>query len=200
MKVEVFGSKELIARINKVSETAQRNMKHAISLRTNSIREEVHGLLSSPPRTGIERGGRSAGTGKQVGPTGEAAIGIRSGRLINSLTSVTSQTSGGRLKFSGEIGFPNTFKVSNPAKVKRYALNWPRQNVKSSQVVNTGTAPAKDKRANKKPVQEYAEQAILGTTKIAGRNVLRMSMIEDIRKSSTLNQIARFISMAFKAK
>ena len=199
MKVEVLGSQDILDKLERISNNVSRSSLGAVSARTASLHKQAQGLLSSGPREGIEKGGRSAGTGKQVGPPGQAAIGIRSGRLLNSLTSIVS-TVGSKAKYSGEIGFPTNFVVANPGKVKRYALNWPRKNIRVSNQVNTGHTPARNPQPSTRPVSQYAQEVILGTHKIAGRNILRMIILDDINKSSTVRALSSAVREALKGK
>ena len=199
MKIEVTGSQQIIDRLYKIKSNVERGAYEATTVRTQELYRDVRGLLSSAPREGIDPGGRSAGTGKQVGPSGEAVVGIRSGRLINALTTSVSNV-GNKSRYSGEIGFPSNFKVTNAAKAKRYALNWPRKQAIDSQAVNVGHAPARNPSPGKRPVSDYAQDVILGTHKIAGRNVLRMALIQDIIKSATLNKFREIIKSALRSK
>lgn len=198
MKIEVLGSKEVLQNLAKIASKVESQTYQAISLRTAELKREVETLMTGPPREGVQRGNRSSGTGKQVGPSGSPTIGMNSGRLINSLT--TSVSVGTKARFSGEIGFPSSFRVSNPEKAKRYALNWPRKNVRDSIVVGTGHPATKAHKGSSRQPSDYAQEVILGTERLAGRNVLRMVLIDDIVKSSTLKKISDLIKGVFRSK
>lgn len=199
VQIEVKGLEKILTDIAKIDSKVSYNTHSAIAKRTKALHRDVVTTMSGPAREDISKKGRSSGTGREIGEPGRPTIGRRSGRLLRMLKEQSPISLPGASTFSGEIGFPSAV-VSNPGRVKRYALNWPRKALDPGTPVDVGHTPAKNKQPSRELPQKYAEEVILGAgdSRIAGRNVLRMALVRDIVLGLTRSELIRHIRAALK--
>jgi len=134
-------------------------------------------------RTGLEVPGTALAPGM---------IGTDTGKLRDTLTK-TVRMEGNSVV--GEVGYPKS--IDPPGISDSNRVSWPETG--EPNMVVTPHSPGKEgKELPKQSLQEYAWQVLLGSEKIAGRNILRVALFEDITSNRTLIEVQNAIIKVIK--
>lgn len=189
--VTVVGLSEIKANISRIKAQVKEAMDTTITQRTEAMKEDLLIAVTGSGRIiGADptKGGGSPGTGRDVPGTllEPGQISVVSGQLRASLDTSVSST---KNRVTGSVGFPKSFRSLGGAGSQ--GIDWPK-NPATVNVVNTrrssGNAPKRLK-PSMTPASKYVPSVLLGTSKLLGRNVLRLALYEDIMRSKTLDTV-----------
>ena len=189
--VTIVGLSEIRTNISRIKGQVKAAMDAAIEARTKEMKEDLLIAVTGSGKiigANAADGGGSPGTGRDV--PGEmllpGQISVVSGQLRGSLTTSVSST---KNKASGSVGFPRSFRSLGGAGSN--GIDWPASpatvNVIESRR-SSGKAPRR-LRPSTTPPEKYVPKVLLGSSKLLGRNVLRLALYEDIMANKTLTKL-----------
>lgn len=179
ISLEPASHKALVSRLRKKSTQFNKATAAAIDKRTQNLYTEVLANMSTGSKAVRFPSGRTNSNAFMGTTAGE--IGIHTGRLSSNLA---KSFNGAATVMRGEVGYSKGLSGTLPSGARQARIDWP-SNANTSTEYRSLPPSSYQPDEKEESLQDYIKQVLLGTTKLFGRNVLRLALSEDIARNKT---------------